>query len=230
MGANFISGESSTDGNGHGTHCAGTAAGVTYGVAKRASIIGVKVLGADGSGSNSGVLAGIDWAVNNAKQNGRVAKSVISMSLGGRFSQATNDAVAQAVSAGVFVTVAAGNNNANAADYSPASERSACTVGATDANDARASFSNFGDVLDIFAPGVAIKSAWIRSNTDTNTISGTSMATPHVAGLAAYLIALEGSRTPANLCSRLQSLATKNVITNAGTGSPNNLAYNGNGA
>ncbi|KAI5366427.1 Putative peptidase S8/S53 domain, peptidase S8, subtilisin, His-active [Septoria linicola] len=229
-GANFISGESAADGNGHGTHCAGTIAGSTYGVAKRANIIGVKVLGSDGSGTNSGVLAGIDWAVNNARNNNRIGRSVISMSLTGGFSQATNDAVAQAVSAGIFVAVAAGNNGRDASAYSPASEPTAFTVGASDSNDARASFSNFGRFLDIFAPGVNTKSAWIGSTTSTNTISGTSMATPHVAGVAAYLIGLEGTRTPAALGSRIQSLSTKNVITSAGSGSINNLLYNGNGA
>ncbi|KAM3419909.1 hypothetical protein BST61_g3229 [Cercospora zeina] len=230
MGANFISGESAADGNGHGTHCAGTVAGSTYGVAKRASIIGVKVLGANGSGSNSGVIAGIDWAVNNARSNGRTGRSVISMSLGGGFSQATNDAVASAVANGVFTVVAAGNDGQDARNTSPASEPSVFTVGATDANDAKASFSNFGPALDIFAPGVNIKSSWIGGTTATRTISGTSMACPHVAGLAAYLIALEGQRSPANLGSRLVSISTTGVVTSAGSGSPNRLAYNNNGA
>ncbi|KAK4628870.1 Subtilisin-like protease 2 [Fulvia fulva] len=229
-GANFVEQESATDGNGHGTHCAGTTGSNTYGVAKRANLIGVKVLGSDGSGTNSDVIAGIQWAVNNARNSGRTSRSVISVSLGGAFDQASNNAVAQAVQAGVFVAVAAGNDGRNAANYSPASESSACTVGATDINDNRASFSNFGSILDIFAPGVNIQSTWIGSSTATNTISGTSMATPHIAGLAAYLIALEGARSPAALCSRIQSLSTRNVVVNAGSGSPNYLAYNGNGA
>lgn len=151
------------------------------------------------------------------------------MSLGGTFSQISNDAVAEAVRAGVFVAVAAGNNNQNAANYSPASEPTACTVGATDINDNRSSFSNFGSIVDIFAPGTDVLSTWIGSNTATRTISGTSMACPHVAGLAAYLIALEGTRSPAALCQRIQGLSTRNVIANAGSGSPNLLAYNGNG-
>ncbi|EME79398.1 uncharacterized protein MYCFIDRAFT_35047 [Pseudocercospora fijiensis CIRAD86] len=230
MGANFVSGESATDGNGHGTHCAGTVAGSTYGVAKKANIIGVKVLGSNGSGSNSQVLAGIDWAVKDAQNKGLVGKSVISMSLGGSFSQQSNDAVKSATSAGVFAAIAAGNDGKDARNYSPASETSACTVGATDSNDAKASFSNYGPVVDIFAPGVNIKSSWIGSTTSTNTISGTSMATPHIAGLAAYLIALEGSLSPSALCSRIQDLSTKDVITSAGARSPNYLAYNGNGA
>ncbi|EME38356.1 subtilisin-like protein [Dothistroma septosporum NZE10] len=230
MGANFVEGESSTDGNGHGTHCAGTTGSNTYGVAKEAKIIGVKVLGSDGSGTNSDVIAGIQWAVNNANSSGRTGRSVISMSLGGQFDQTSNNAVAQAVAAGVFVAVAAGNDGRNAANYSPASESSACTVGATDIDDNRASFSNFGSILDIFAPGVNIQSTWIGSSTATNTISGTSMATPHIAGLAAYLIALEGPRSPSALCSRIQALSTKNVVVSPGSGSPNCLAYNGNRA
>ncbi|KAK4499078.1 hypothetical protein PRZ48_009590 [Zasmidium cellare] len=229
-GANFVEGESATDGNGHGTHCAGTTGSTTYGVAKRANIIGVKVLGSDGSGYNSDVIAGINWAVSNAQQNGRISRSVISMSLGGAYDSQSNNAVAQATAAGMFVAVAAGNDGKDASNYSPASERSACTVGATDINDNRASFSNYGSIVDIFAPGVNIQSTWIGSSTATNTISGTSMATPHIAGLAAYLLALEGTRSPAALCSRIQSLATKNTIVNPGSGSPNYLAYNGNGA
>lgn len=169
-------------------------------------------------------------AVSNAQSNNRVARSVISMSLGGVRSTATNDAVAEAVSAGIFTVVAAGNDNANANNFSPASEPTAFTVGATSSTDARASFSNFGTSLDIFAPGVLIKSAWIGGNSATNTISGTSMACPHVAGLAAYLISLEGTRTPAALGERIKSLSTKNVVTSPGSGSVNQLAYNGNGA
>jgi subtilisin family serine protease len=188
------------------------------------------VLGADGSGSNSGVLQGIEWAVNNAEENGHLDRMVISMSLGGTFSQTTNDAIEEATNAGAFIAVAAGNDGRDAAGYSPSSAPSACTVGATDRNDARASFSNFGEVLDIFAPGVNITSAWIGSSTATNTISGTSMACPHIAGLAAYLIGLEGPKSPADLCKRIQELALSDVIKNEGSGSPNLLAYNGNGA
>lgn len=142
------------------------------------------------------------------------------MSLGGSYDSQSNNAVYQATQAGMFVAVAAGNDGKDASNYSPASERSACTVGATDSSDNRASFSNYGSIVDIFAPGVNIISTWIGSSTATNTISGTSMATPHIAGLAAYLIGLEGSRTPAALCSRIQSLSTKNVIANVGSGSP----------
>ncbi|CZT17806.1 related to Cuticle-degrading protease [Ramularia collo-cygni] len=229
QGANFVTGESITDGNGHGTHCSGTAAGTTYGVAKRATVVGVKVLGNAGSGSLSGILNGINWALSNARSTVGISRAVLSLSLGSPFSQSSNNAVAQAVAAGAFVTVAAGNNNANAANYSPASEPSACTVGATDINDNRSSFSNYGSLVDIFAPGTSIQSTWIGSTTAVNTISGTSMATPHIAGLAAYLIGLEGTRSPAALCQRIKDLAVKNVIANVGSGSPNALAYNGNG-
>lgn len=223
-GANFISGSANTDENGHGTHCAGTIGGTTYGVAKLARLVAVKVLDASGSGSNSGVISGIQWVANNAP-----ARSVLSMSLGGGLSSATNSAVASTVSRGVTVVVAAGNSNANAANYSPASEPSAITVGAIDQNDARASFSNWGSLVEIFAPGVGVLSSWIGSTTATNTISGTSMATPHVAGLAAYLIILEGLTSPASVASRIAALATNGLVTDP-RGSVNKIAYNGNGA
>ncbi|KFY19917.1 hypothetical protein V493_07797, partial [Pseudogymnoascus sp. VKM F-4281 (FW-2241)] len=210
-------------------HCAGTVGGSTYGVASRATLVAVKVLDAEGSGSNSGVIAGIQWVADNARAKGITSKSVLSMSLGGSYSAALNSAVASTVNAGVTVVVAAGNDNRNAANYSPASAPSAITVGATDSRDARASFSNYGAVLDIFAPGVNILSAWIGSSSATNTISGTSMATPHVAGLAAYLIGLEGLTSPSAVASRISSLATRNVVSNP-SGSINALAYNGNGA
>ncbi|CZT20419.1 related to Cuticle-degrading protease [Ramularia collo-cygni] len=229
QGANFVDGESIADGNGHGTHCSGTTASSTYGVAKKATVIGVKVLDSQGSGYNSDILAGINWVINDAKSRGGVGRSVISMSLGGGYSDQTNSAVRSATNAGIFAAVAAGNENQDAGNTSPASESSACTVGAIDSNDNRASFSNYGSFLDIFAPGVNILSTWIGSTTATNTISGTSMATPHIAGLAAYLIALEGPRSPSALCQRIQSLSTKNQIPNP-NGSVNYIAYNGNGA
>ncbi|CZT03062.1 probable endopeptidase K [Rhynchosporium agropyri] len=223
-GANFAD-SSNTDGNGHGTHCAGTIGGSTYGVAKAAKLVAVKVLGSDGSGTNAGVISGIQWVANNAG-----AKSVLSMSLGGGSSSAVNTAVRNTIAKGVTVVVAAGNDNKNAANYSPASEPLAITVGAIDINDNRATFSNFGSVVDIFAPGVNILSAWKGSNSATNTISGTSMACPHVAGLAAYLIGLEGLSTPAAVQSRIKALATSGKVLSPGSGSPNSIAYNGNGA
>ncbi|EUC28686.1 hypothetical protein COCVIDRAFT_93959 [Bipolaris victoriae FI3] len=232
LGKSFIAGSDGEDDQGHGTHCSGTAAGTKFGVAKKANIIGVKVLGADGSGSNSGVLRGIQWAVDDATEKGHINRTVLSMSLGGPFSQTTNDAIQSAVEAGAFVAAAAGNEGEDASNSSPASAPQACTVGATNERDLMASFSNFGKLVDIFAPGEKIQSAWIGSSTATNTISGTSMACPHIAGLAAYLIALEGPRSPTALCKRIQELATKDAITNIrdGDDSPNLIAYNGNGA
>ncbi|KAI9659616.1 MAG: subtilisin-like serine protease [Alyxoria varia] len=230
FGANFVD-SSNTDGNGHGTHVAGTTGSTTYGVAKRTNLIAVKVLGADGSGSNSGVLQGISWAANNAASNGRIGRAVANLSLGGPFQQSSNDGVAAAVRQGLFMAVAAGNEGQDTRNVSPGSEPTACTVGATDSTDRQASFSNFGSLVDVFAPGVNILSTWIGGPTATNTISGTSMASPHVAGLGAYLLALEGARSPAALCSRIVALSTKNVIVGIrGTGTPNAVAYNGNGA
>ncbi|KAJ5037329.1 uncharacterized protein L3040_007505 [Drepanopeziza brunnea f. sp. 'multigermtubi'] len=224
FGANYVD-RSNTDGNGHGTHCAGTIAGSTYGVAKAAKLVAVKVLAADGSGTTSGVISGIQYVGTNAP-----AKSVLSMSLGGTLSTALNTAVRNTIAKGVTVVVAAGNDNKNAASFSPASEPLAITVGAIDINDNRASFSNFGALVDIFAPGVNVLSSWIGSNSATNTISGTSMATPHVAGLAAYLIALEGLSTPAAVQARIKALGIAGKVISPGTGSPNLIAYNGNGA
>lgn len=152
------------------------------------------------------------------------------MSLGGGFSATLNSAVNNAVAAGVVFGVAAGNDGLNASNYSPASAASAITVGATQSGNGKASYSNFGAVLDIFAPGTDITSAWIGSNSATNTISGTSMATPHVVGVAAYLIALEGLSSPAAVIARLTALAGSGLVTNPGSGSPNRLLYNGNGA
>ncbi|KAH7378127.1 subtilase [Cadophora sp. MPI-SDFR-AT-0126] len=242
FGANFAGDGQNTDGNGHGTHVAGTIGSRAYGVAKKANLIAVKVLDASGSGATSQIISGIQWAVNDMKSKGRVGKSLANLSLGGVFSQSTNAAVASAVQQGLFMGIAAGNDGRSAALTSPASEKSACTVGATDKNDARASYSNYGSVVDIFAPGTDILSTWINGPTDTNTISGTSMATPHIVGLGAYLIGLEGTRAPGPLCERIRTLATKNVLTGVTptglgailqpglSGTPNLLAYNGNGA
>jgi oryzin len=230
-GANFVTGSANTDENGHGTHCAGTAAGSTYGVAKKAALTAVKVLDANGAGAISGVISGIQWAVNDAVAKGKTKQSVISLSLGAGYSAALNAAVAGAVSKGVVTVVAAGNGGVDASTYSPASEASAITVGATDSNDNRPSFSNFGSYIDVFAPGVSIKSAWIGSPANSNTavLSGTSMATPHVAGLAAYIIAKDGINGPGNVVNRIVTLSTKNKVVNAGTNSQNRIAYNGSG-
>ncbi|KZT61162.1 hypothetical protein CALCODRAFT_491561 [Calocera cornea HHB12733] len=191
------------DGNGHGTHCSGTIASRTYGVAKSANIIAVKVLGANGSGSMSGVVSGVNWAASQASKKLAEAKaeliktgstkhkgSVANMSLGGGKSKVLDAAVNGAVEAGMHFAVAAGNDNKDACDYSPAAAELAVTVGASTLADQRAYFSNFGKCVDVFAPGLNILSTWATSNISTNTISGTSMASPHTAGLLAYLLSI----------------------------------------
>ncbi|MES2670446.1 MAG: S8 family peptidase [Pseudomonadota bacterium] len=213
-------GRGTTDCNGHGTHVAGTVGGTTHGVAKGVTIHPVRVLGCTGSGTNSGVIAGMDWVANN-----HVKPAVANMSLGGGASQATDDAVARMTAAGVTVVVAAGNSNDNACNYSPARAASAITVGSTTNTDARSSFSSFGTCLDIFAPGSSITSAWYTSTTATNTISGTSMASPHVAGVAALYLANNPSATPAQVTTAIINNSTPNKVTSPGTGSPNRLLY-----
>ncbi|MGL6290785.1 MAG: S8 family serine peptidase [Silanimonas sp.] len=219
------SGGNANDCNGHGTHVAGTVGGTTYGVAKGVTIHPVRVLGCNGSGTNSGVIAGMDWVAAN-----HVKPAVANMSLGGGASTATDDAVARMTSAGVIVAVAAGNDNANACNYSPARAPSAITVGSTTTTDARSSFSNFGTCLDIFAPGSSITSAWYTGSTATNTISGTSMASPHVAGVAALYLADNPTATPSAVTAALNDAATPNKVTSPGTGSPNRLLYSFFGA
>jgi oryzin len=172
-------------------------------------------------------MDGYEWAVNNITGEGRQAVSVISMSLGGPQSDAFNSAIAAAYNSGVLTVVAAGNSDDDAQYYSPASAPEAVTVGATDVNDTRAYFSNWGTLVDIFAPGVDVLSTWIGSNTATNTISGTSMACPHVAGLSLYLMALDGLKSPGDVVARIKELATPNVVVDPGDGSPNVLAFNG---
>ncbi|KAK5949678.1 Basic amino-acid permease [Knufia fluminis] len=213
---------------GHGTHVAGTIGSKTYGVAKKANLIAVKVFQGEQS-STSTILQGYQWAVNDIRSKGRQAVSAINMSLGGSFSSAFNRAVAAAYNGGVVTVVAAGNDDVDASEQSPASAPEAITVGSIDSENARSYFSNFGDVLDIFAPGSDILSTWIGSNSATNTISGTSMATPHVVGLVLYLQALEGLSSPEAVADRLTELATTGAVSDV-QGSPNRLAYNGNGA
>jgi subtilisin family serine protease len=224
--ANYAGDGSNTDGNGHGTHVAGTIGSKTYGVAKKTKLYAVKVLDSSGSGTTSGVIAGINFAANDQKTRSCPNGAVANMSLGGSKSTALNSATASAVTAGLFMAVAAGNDGSNAGNTSPASEPTAFTVGATDSSDSLASFSNYGSVVDILAPGVSILSTW--NNGGTNTISGTSMATPHIAGLGAYILALEGKKTPAALGSRIQALANKNKISGVPSGTVNYLAFNGN--
>ncbi|WLW52446.1 S8 family peptidase [Streptomyces sp. YU58] len=212
------------DGHGHGTHVAGTVAGNAYGVAKKANIVGVRVLNNSGQGTTAQVVAGIDWVARNA-----VKPAVANMSLGGPGDTAIDTAVRNAIASGVTFAVAAGNESTNASTRSPARVTEAITVGATTSADARASYSNYGTVLDLFAPGSSITSAWRTSDSATNTISGTSMASPHVAGAAALYLADNPAATPAQVSSALTAAATTGVVTGPGTGSPNRLLYVGGG-
>jgi subtilisin family serine protease len=213
-------GGSGQDCNGHGTHVAGTVGGSTFGVAKSSLPRGVRVLNCSGSGSNSGVIAGVDWVRLN-----HIAPAVANMSLGGGISSALDTAVNNLHNANVTIAVAAGNSNANACNSSPARAANAITVGSTTTTDARSSFSNFGTCLDIFAPGSGILSAWFTSNTATATLSGTSMASPHVAGAAALYKQANPSASSTTIRNALVNNATTNVVTNPGTGSPNRLLY-----
>lgn len=213
-------GNGTNDCNGHGTHVSGTIGASTWGVAKAVTLVPVRVLDCTGSGTTSGVIAGLDWVVKNGVKPG-----VVSMSLGGSVSSSLDAAVANTVAAGYTVVVAGGNNNASACNYSPAREPSAITVGATTSSDARASYSNFGTCLSLYGPGSLVVSTYNSSDTATATMSGTSMATPHVAGLAALM--LEGSPTasPATVKNQVLATATSGRVTDAGSGSPNLLAY-----
>lgn len=213
-------GSGTSDCNGHGTHVAGTVGGTTWGVAKAVSLIPVRVLDCTGSGTWSGVIAGIDWVAGSP-----LRPAVANMSLGGGASTSVNAAVAGAVNKGVTMVAAAGNSNADACSTSPAGEPSAITVGATTSGDARASYSNYGSCVDIFAPGSSITSAWNTSPTATNTISGTSMAAPHVTGVAVLALAASPTASPAAVASFLTTNATANRLSSVGTGSPNKLAY-----
>jgi subtilisin family serine protease len=226
-GANFVSESSDTDEDGHGTHVAGIIAGKTYGVAKKATVVAVKVLDKSGSGSMSGLLQGLNWAVADAKKRGVTEKAVINMSLTGAYTQSVNEGVKAATDAGITVVVAAGNKHDNVTNWSPASAPTAITVGAIDQDDRRADFSNWGHEVDIFAPGVGIPSAWNTSDHSREWMSGTSMATPHVAGLAAYFIAREELSGGAAVTKRILSAATEGVSDRKG--SADRIAYNDHG-
>lgn len=215
-----------TDGNGHGTHVSGTVAGKTYGIAKKANLIAVKVLNSGGSGTTAGVVKGIQFAANAAKNSGK--KSVANMSLGGGRSSALDSAVANAVASGLHFAVAAGNSADDACYYSPADVSTAVTVAASTSSDTLAYFSNIGKCVDIIAPGLDITSAWIGSTTAKNTISGTSMASPHVCGVMALLLA-DADYTPAQMQKTLVDISTKNAVSNVPTGTPNALLFSLNG-
>jgi subtilisin family serine protease len=219
------------DCNGHGTHVAGTVGGSTYGVAKNVTLVAVRVLDCAGSGSLSTVAAGVDWVTGNHPSG---APAVANMSLGAgpcriaffdTCGSSVDDAVRGSINDGITYAIAAGNSNDDACNYTPARVSQAITVGATTTSDARASYSNFGSCLDIFAPGSGITSAWNSSDTATDTISGTSMATPHVAGAAALYLETNPSASPSAVGSALTGNATTSKVTSAGSGSPNRLLY-----
>jgi hypothetical protein len=215
-------GGNSTDCNGHGTHVAGTVAGANYGVAPSASLVSVRVLDCSGAGSVSGVIAGIDWVIGDHVSG----PAVINMSLGAGKSASLESAVDRAFNDGITVVSAAGNSNVDACTSSPGGNKaSGLTVGATTTTDARASYSNFGACLDMFAPGSGIVSAGISSTTAIATMSGTSMAAPHVAGLAARFLSAVTTASPAQVMNSLITSSTANVVTSPGTLSPNRLAY-----
>ena len=213
-------GGKNTDCNGHGTHVGGTVGGATYGIAKAVRIYGVKVLSCSGSGTWSGVISGMDWvAANHTKP------AVANMSLGGGLNQSVNTAATNLSNAGVFVAVAAGNDGADACSYSPASASSVTTVAASTKTDARASYSNHGSCVEVYAPGSSITSAWHQSTTATKTISGTSMASPHVAGVAALYKATFGDASWSTVNNWITSNATVGAITGNVSGTPNLLLY-----
>jgi subtilisin family serine protease len=213
-------GQNTNDCNGHGTHVSGTVGGSTFGVAKGVRLFAVRVLSCGGSGSNSGVIAGVNWVTSN-----HIDPAVANMSLGGGASTALDTAVRNSIAAGVTYAVAAGNSNTNAANSSPARVAEAITVGSSTINDARSSFSNFGSVVDIFAPGSSIQSAWFTSNTATATLSGTSMASPHVAGVAARVLQGNPGASPATVRNEIVNNATLNHLSGIPTGTANRLLF-----
>ncbi len=206
------------DEHGHGTHVAGTIGGTEYGIAKGVKVVGVRVLDANGSGTTEGVVAGVDWVAANAK-----GPSVANMSLGGGADDALDASVKGAIAKGVTFALAAGNEASDAGTTSPARVKEAITVAASDKTDKQASFSNFGSVVDIYAPGVDITSSWATGDSATNTISGTSMATPHVAGAAALYLAAHPEATPAQVAEGLVGAAVDGKISNPSSGTPNKL-------
>jgi len=212
-------GQNGIDCNGHGTHVAGTIGGATYGVAKNVTLYTVRVLDCSGSGTNASVIAGVDWVTAHA-----VKPAVANMSLGGGADAALDAAVTNSINSGVTYAIAAGNSRRDACKFSPARVPLAITVAATTNTDTRASYSNYGTCVDLFAPGSSITSAWYTSTTATNTISGTSMATPHVAGVAALYLQAHPTATPTEVTNAIKAAATPNVVIDP-KGSPNLLLY-----
>ncbi|KAB1139600.1 S8 family peptidase [Streptomyces luteolifulvus] len=210
--------DTADDGNGHGTHVAATIAGTQHGVAKKAKIVAVRVLDNNGSGTTEQVVAGIDWVAKNHQ-----GPSVANMSLGGSADPALDEAVSKAIASGVTFAVAAGNESADAGQSSPARVPEALTVASSTKDDAQSDFSNFGQIVDIYAPGSDITSAWNDSDTGTKTISGTSMASPHVAGAAAVYLAGHPDAKPEAVAKALTDGATADKISNPGSGTPNKL-------
>jgi subtilisin family serine protease len=211
-------GGNGSDCNGHGTHVAGTIGSATYGVAKGVRLRGVRVLDCNGSGAWSAIIAGIDWVRLN-----RTNPAVANLSIGGGLNSSVNTAVTNLANSGVFVAVAAGNSNANACNYSPAAASAVTTVASSTSSDAKSSFSNYGSCVDLYAPGSSITSTW--NNGGTNTISGTSMASPHVAGVGALYKATYGNASQSTIDSWIKNNSTANVITGNPTGTPNRLLY-----
>ncbi|KAF8923028.1 serine protease [Dissophora ornata] len=239
-GATIPNGDPDSDDNGHGTHCAGTIGSRAYGVSKKVKVIAIKVLRSNGSGTMSDVVAGVDFAVEShlalkSKQGSKYKGSVANMSLGGGKSRPLDSAVTNAVASGLHFAVAAGNDNRDACDYSPAAVETAVTVGASALDDSRAYFSNNGPCVDIFGPGLNIESTWIGSDSAKRTISGTSMASPHVAGLIAYYLSLApesssafhtGAMTPKDMKDLLIARGTRDILTDVKSDTPNILIYN----
>ncbi|MDQ0940002.1 S8 family peptidase [Streptomyces sp. V1I1] len=210
--------DSADDGNGHGTHVAGTIAGAAHGVAKKSKVVAVRVLDDNGSGTTEQVVAGIDWVTKNHQ-----GPSVANMSLGGGADEALDEAVRKAIASGVTFAVAAGNESTDASQGSPARVKEAITVASSTKDDAQSEFSNFGQIVDIYAPGSDITSAWNDSDEGTKTISGTSMATPHVVGAAAVYLGAHQDATPEQVATALTDGATADKITNPSEGTPNKL-------
>ncbi|KAF5584560.1 endopeptidase K [Fusarium pseudoanthophilum] len=227
-GANFVSGSPDRDEYGHGTHVAGIVGGKSYGVAKGCNMYAVKVIDKSGMSTMSNVLQGLQWAVNHAKSKGITKKSIINASLGGPYTKIGNDAVKAATDLGITIVVAAGNEADDAGNYSPASAPSAITVSAIDSSNYRTLWSNYGKVVDIFAPGSDILSAGHLSDSGSVYRSGTSMAAPHVAGLAAYVMAKEGLRGSITVTKRIIGAADTTFVGEA-FGGPQRAAYNGGG-